>query len=297
MKKIIAGAMLLAALVFSSWNVAAGWASIAAVFPLSDRHMPTSATVQEREPSKLPEPSEGAPVEDNVVRVPREEVDTVLVLSYHAFTENMSVIEKNDLYISPQTFENQIITLLECGYTPIFASELTADMLPEKPVVITMDDGYMDNYELAFPILKKYNVKATIFIISSYMDEEETGEFFSWSIAREMYESGVVELQSHTYDMHNGNGLAYEAGTNYDEWLTQLERDAELAEEIFLEKLGYAPTVLCCPFGKWNKDVSEFYSDRYGVVFYGEYDLADLSRDSLMALPRIWAVEATVIKP
>ena|GEM_PF-4735496 len=256
----------------------------------------TEAPTPEEIPTATPNASPTTEPAPEAALVPRAEVGEVLVLSYHAFTEDASVIEKWDLYMSPGAFKSQLQKLLECGYTPIFASELASDYLPEKPVVITIDDGYLDNYEIAFPILKECDVKATIFIIASYL--EERPEYLTWAHITEMYESGLVDFQSHTYNLH-ATGLVYPEASDisYDAWLALLDEDAQLMEDTFLEKLGYAPTVLCYPLGKWNMDISDFYSSRYNVFFSGNYGVANLSQDSLLALPRIWSVESTVIKP
>lgn len=82
--------------------------------------------------------------------------------------------------------------------------------IPERAVMITFDDGYLSNYELAFPVLKKYGFKATIFVIGvsvghteHYKDTEQPiTPHFSWEQAEEMIASGLISIQSHTWDMH-----------------------------------------------------------------------------------------------
>lgn len=86
---------------------------------------------------------------------------------YHAFNKT-----DDYLTVSENRFEEQVKAMVESGYTPVFFQDLidyvdTEKQLPEKPVCITFDDGYLDNYTYAFPILKKYNCKATIFVIGS----------------------------------------------------------------------------------------------------------------------------------
>ena len=83
-----------------------------------------------------------------------------------------------DLTVSPEEFEKQIAWLVEEGFTFLFAREVEAavrdgTMLPEKSVAITLDDGYLDNFEQAYPILKKYGAKATIFMTTVNLTRPE----------------------------------------------------------------------------------------------------------------------------
>lgn len=220
----------------------------------------------------------------------------VPVLSYHSFTNDDEKIAKSDLFLTPETFELQLIQLLQMGYTPIFASELAAKVLPDKPVVITMDDGYRDNYDLAYPIMEKHQVKATIFLISGHMANRSHEEHLSWDQVREMQDSGLVEFQSHTYQLHREKGLARPDEFSKDGWQALLRDDARRAEEVFLRELGRAPTVLCCPYGIWSEEVAELYAQTYDVIFTGEYGMADLGRNSLLGLPRIWVTEHTALE-
>ena len=69
--------------------------------------------------------------------------------------------------------------------------------LPENSILVTFDDGYKNNYTNAFPILKKYNIKATIFLNTKYIGEDES--YLNWNEIREMYGSGLVDFQMHTH--------------------------------------------------------------------------------------------------
>lgn len=156
-----------------------------------------------------------------VFHKPTDSADTqytknVPILMYHAFGEEDP---NNGMIISAERFESQIKALTENGYTPISFEELrnyvfTNAELPEKPIVITLDDGYLSNYEIAYPILQKYNCKATIFAVgvtvgsSTYKDSgKEIFPHFSYEQAREMEQSGLIDVQSHTFDMHQVEGI------------------------------------------------------------------------------------------
>ena len=69
--------------------------------------------------------------------------------------------------------------------------------LPQNSILITFDDGYKNNYTLAFPILKKYNMKATIFLNTKFIEKDEA--YLNWDEIREMYESGLIDFQLHTH--------------------------------------------------------------------------------------------------
>ena len=135
----------------------------------------------------------------------------VPVLMYHHLNETGS--DTTD--ITPELFEAQIAALSEAGYTAVLPDDLEAYVrqgkaLPDKPILITFDDGYLSNYELAFPILQKYNMKATIFVIGATLGDTEHYKDTDYPItphfnaqqAKEMVDSGLISIQSHTYDLH-----------------------------------------------------------------------------------------------
>ena len=121
----------------------------------------------------------------------------VLVLNYHK-VDNMNI----SLSVLPEDFDRQMKYLSENGYHTITPDELYDSLagnaeLPENPVLITFDDGYEDNYQNAYPILKKYDFKATVFVISSFLGVYPN--YLTWDQAREMDENGI-SIQSHTVD-------------------------------------------------------------------------------------------------
>ena len=69
--------------------------------------------------------------------------------------------------------------------------------MPKDSVLITFDDGYKNNYENAFPLLKKYNIKATIFLNTAYIENEPS--YMNWKEIKEMYDSGLIDFQLHTH--------------------------------------------------------------------------------------------------
>ena len=164
----------------------------------------------------------------------QDEISTqVPILMYHHLSEDVT----NSEMVSPEQFEAQIRALAEAGYTGISFDELQAyvlrsEPLPEKPVVITFDDGYRSNYTLAYPILQKYGMKATIFAIGvsfgtdHYKDTDYAiTPHFGADEAAEMTASGLISIQSHTYDMHQWP--PYETGLAVRENILQLPGESE----------------------------------------------------------------------
>ena len=164
----------------------------------------------------------------------QDEISTqVPILMYHHLSEDVT----NSEMVSPEQFEAQIRALAEAGYTGISFDELQAyvlrgEPLPEKPVVITFDDGYRSNYTLAYPILQKYGMKATIFAIGvsfgtdHYKDTDYAiTPHFGAAEASEMTASGLISIQSHTYDMHQWP--PYETGLAVRENILQLPGESE----------------------------------------------------------------------
>ena len=117
--------------------------------------------------------------------------------------------------ISLTAFEEQMEALAEAGYEAVSCAQVvdyvqSGTPLPEQPVLITLDDGYTSNLELAAPVLQRLGLRATVFIIGINVGCETrapSGEplmtpRFSFAQAEPWVESGVIELQSHTYDLH-----------------------------------------------------------------------------------------------
>ncbi|MBQ5562882.1 MAG: polysaccharide deacetylase family protein, partial [Clostridia bacterium] len=151
----------------------------------------------------------------------------IAVVMYHGLIDDTS--KQNKYFIDPKYFEEDLKYLNENGFQTIFASELINHFekntpLPEKPVLLTFDDGYYNNYTFAYPLLKKYNCKAVISPIGYPADEavKETKQntFYSqctWKQLKEMSDSGLVEIQNHTYNLHHIDNGRNGAKNNTDE--------------------------------------------------------------------------------
>ncbi len=162
----------------------------------------------------------------------------VPILAYHHLDETA------DTYTTtPEDFDAQMCALVEAGYTAVSLQQLEdyilyGKELPEKPIVITFDDGYESNYTLAYPILQKYDLCATIFVIGATLGADtykDTGvpihPHFDAAQGKEMVNSGLISLQSHTFDMHQNAELD---GENARVCVKRLTGESE---EHFIEAL------------------------------------------------------------
>jgi peptidoglycan/xylan/chitin deacetylase (PgdA/CDA1 family) len=104
------------------------------------------------------------------------------------------------LSVPPLQFEEHLRYLRDAGHTSISLYELTLALqtgapLPPRPVVITLDDGYRDAYTQAFPLLRRYGFKATLFLITDFIDHDYAA-YVTWDQVREMQQAGM-EMEAH----------------------------------------------------------------------------------------------------
>ena len=116
----------------------------------------------------------------------------VLCLMYHSIDS-----EKNKGGIFVDEFEEHIKWIKDKKTFKMEELKGLDYKLPKNSILITFDDGYKNNYTLAFPILKKYNMKATIFLNTKFIEKDET--YLNWDEIREMYKSGLIDFQLHTH--------------------------------------------------------------------------------------------------
>ncbi len=114
-------------------------------------------------------------------------------LMYHAVSDNTWGI--SELFVSPAELEKQLVYLKDNGYTTITFEDFDNLANIEKPVLLTFDDGYEDNYTNLLPLLKKYKAKATVFVITGEIGNEH---YMNAKQVKEMSDSGLVSIQSHT---------------------------------------------------------------------------------------------------
>lgn len=180
----------------------------------------------------------------------------VPVLMYHAVSDDCWGIQ--ELFVSPSEIEKQLAYLSDNGYTTITFEDLPRLNEIEKPVMLTFDDGYLDNYTELFPLLKQYNAKATVFIITDAIYSEK---YLKADQIKEMSDSGLVSIQSHTVTHAQLGEMSEE----------QIVNELELSRLAVCRLTGKEPFVLCYPYGS-NSDLSREVTSRYysfGLIMSG----------------------------
>lgn len=199
----------------------------------------------------------------------------VPVLYYHSVQKNAD----NEVIITPQTLKYELQYIKDQGYTTLTMNELYNYLLhnspiPNKSIVITFDDGYMDNYYNAFPILKDLNMKATIFCITSNLD----GSYYlSKEAINEMLNYGI-DIESHTVNHLKLNQLTY------SEQLRELQESKKNLESI----TGKEVYAVAYPFGAFNDDsIKAAKAAGYKLGFTTNRGLSDRD-DNPLKLDRIY---------
>ncbi|MDD5045002.1 MAG: polysaccharide deacetylase family protein [Candidatus Omnitrophica bacterium] len=184
------------------------------------------------------------------------------------------------LTVSMAAFERQMCFLKKHRYNVISLDEL-ARMIKEKKrppfktIVLTFDDGYKDNYTLAYPILKKYNLKATIFVILKEIDRPDR---LSWGQIKEMQASGLITIGSHTL----GPGIL----TEMQPW-EEVKRYIFDSKKILEERLGREVYAFSYPQGRFNKKVRQLVVDAGYRLAVATSPGRRYPSDDLFALKRI----------
>ena len=214
---------------------------------------------------------------------------TVPVFLYHNFSK-----KAGKMSVSEDDFEAQMKYLKENGYHFITLDQLLdfldyKEQIPEKSVVITLDDGWRSIYDIAFPILKKYGIPATLFV---YTDFIGGGKAMSWAQVKELSENGIdIQCQTRTHR----NLTTLKKKESFKEYFKSLEMEISYPKKLIKRKLNKECSYLAYPYGKTNNLViailkkhgyraaftvkrksNPFFVDNYRIhrlAIYGKYDI------------------------
>lgn len=200
-----------------------------------------------------------------------------------------SVSSKNDRFstVSPEAFEKQLRYLADNDFKVVFVSEIVERLKNNQSIAglvsLTFDDGREDFYHNAFPLLKKYRLKASLFVITRYIGDKYVGpkgqsyQVVSESEIKEMTDSGLVEIMPHTESHPKLNKL------ECPEAVREIEGSLATVKNISRS----SPAVLSYPYGRYTEELVDYinYHTTLEAAVTVEYGLAT-ERSNLGKLPR-----------
>lgn len=185
------------------------------------------------------------------------------IIMYHHVLKNPGLW--GEYVVSYDELEGDLQYIKELGYETVLVSDLIAyhengTPLPEKPIVLTFDDGQESFYTYVYPLLQKYEMCAVVSIVGEYIqrfsdieDHNLNYSMLTWDEVKELSDSGIVEIGNHTYSMHDSNGarrgsmkISNESLESYTQTLSE---DIGLLQRRIEEVTGKTPQTFTYPFG------------------------------------------------
>jgi peptidoglycan/xylan/chitin deacetylase (PgdA/CDA1 family) len=200
---------------------------------------------------------------------------SVPILTYHVLNPKVP----SSMTITPERFESQIKWLKENGYTVVPLKQVVSYLqgknvtLPEKPVVITADDGWKSVYTYMYPIARKYNIPVTLFIYPRTISKGKNA--LTWEQVKELMKTGLFDIQSHTLTHENfKQAKKHMSQANYEKLV---HRELFDSKKILENQLGIKVDLLAWPFGIYD-DYLEKQAANAGYTMAFTIDYRSASR-------------------
>lgn len=235
--------------------------------------------------------------------VHEEEDIAVPIVLYHSILEKDKI--NNRYCITPAELESDLEYIRDNGYSTITMTNLIDYVhdgfpLPEKPIILTFDDGFLNNYVYVLPLLNKYEMKAVESIIGSYTDlfsnEKSDNLVYShlnWEQVIDMMQSGCFEIQNHTYALHSNNkgrvGAKMKHGESPEYYEKVLNEDIGGFQQLIQEKTEYTPNTFVYPYGEISKESVNILKNlgfKASLSTYGGINYINRNPEQLFGLKR-----------
>lgn len=204
------------------------------------------------------------------------------IFMYHFILDDYGENLDVENFVKPSTLEEQLKYIVDNGYQTVFVNEIEDLSNYTKPVALTFDDCFVYFYNNAFPLLKKYNQKASIYIICNYVNGPN---YLTTEQIQEMVDSGLISVQSHTLSHQKLSSLSLE------------DMKKELNESKLYLDSTYNINVdtICYPIGGYNERVIEYAKEnyKYGLAMTGGVYYSN--KHDLYKIPRIYANRSMTI--
>jgi peptidoglycan/xylan/chitin deacetylase (PgdA/CDA1 family) len=207
---------------------------------------------------------------------------TIPILMYHYINDEEPL--RSRLGVSPKSFQRQMRFLKEHNYNVVTLDKITdlikyKKRIPPKTIAITFDDGYIDNYANAYPILKKYNIPATIFVVINRIGKRlGQDEYMGWPQIEELSNSGLITVGSHSISHPNLSEVASE-----DKLRDEIFASKRILEETLHKKVDF----FSYPFGGVNSRARGLTIEAGYKACVGTNFPKDYPGDDIYALKRL----------
>lgn len=251
---------------------------------------------------------------------PKIDATTLTVIGYHEITDEKDALIPS-YAVTTQQFSEHIQWLKKNGYHFINVDQLIKAhqgkyRLPKKPVLLTVDDGYQSFYQNAYPIIRKNKIAVLLAVVGSWLEPSnlekvdfggepiDRNKILSWSELKEMQSSGLVEIASHSYHLHEGvnanpqgnlepaaisriydpKNQSYESDSAYQQRIYQdLKKNNDLLQAHGLR----SPRVMVWPYGRYNMQLVQTAKQLGMPITITLDDGADHAKQSLQNMSRI----------
>lgn len=189
------------------------------------------------------------------------------VIMYHSIVDDKS--KTNQYVVTPEIIENDMKYLKENGYETILTEDLLNYInndfpLPEKPVMITLDDGFYNNSFYLIPLLEKYDMKAIISIVGNFTESASERDshipeysYLTWQDISDISDCPYIEIGNHTYDMHSTSprkGCSKISYETEEEYSKELFNDVGKLQSLLEKNSGVSPISFAYPFGYISRE-------------------------------------------
>ncbi|MBI5530162.1 MAG: polysaccharide deacetylase family protein [Candidatus Doudnabacteria bacterium] len=220
------------------------------------------------------------------IKPPQEKVLRLPILMYHHVGDLPDKADgtRQDLTVPTAEFEQQVKWLSENGYKSIHLADLDnyakgKFIMPKKPVIFTFDDGYLDVFTNAVPILKKYNFTGSFAIITQFPGTQEGNNVYaSWDVIRDAYRQGN-EIVSHTQNHFDGSNPKFNSEF--------IQQNLCGSKTDLKQNLGINTNILIYPYGHYTPD----YINQAKICGFNMsltvHEGSRINLEDLMEIPRV----------
>lgn len=193
------------------------------------------------------------------------------IVMYHSILKSPKI--SSQYIVSPSTLIQDIQYLKDNGYSFVSCSDLiefveNGKELPKKPVMLTFDDGFYNNYTYVKQILREQDAKGVISVVGSYTDEYTQRDiknmsygYLRWSDINDLLTDEHIELANHSYNFHSNdqgrNGSKKKDGESSSDYKIAFSADTKKLQDEFIDNTGFAPFIYTYPFGAYSEESTD----------------------------------------